>query len=48
MEKLDVEDIIKKAEALAASLASAKTASLELPESHYQFSILLKKEKKND
>jgi hypothetical protein len=48
MKEIDVEDIIKKAEELAASLASAKTASLELPESHHQFSLLLKKEKKND
>lgn len=48
MKELDVKDIIKKAEELAASLASAKTGSLELPESHHQFSILLQKEKKND
>ena len=48
MKEIDVEDIIKKAEALAASPASAKSASLELSESYYQFSILLKKEKKND
>jgi len=46
--EIDVEDIIKKAEALTASPASAKTASLELPEFYHQFSILLKKEKKND
>jgi hypothetical protein len=48
MKELDVEDIIKKAEALAASPVSAKTGRLELPESFHQFSILLKKEKKND
>jgi len=48
MKEIDVEDIMKKAEALAASPASAKTARLELPESYNQFSILLKKEKKND
>jgi hypothetical protein len=46
--EIDVEDIIKKAEALAASPASAKTANLELPESYHQFSILLEKEKSND
>jgi hypothetical protein len=48
MKEIDVEDIIKQAEALAASLPSAKTGRLELPESFHQFSILLKKEKKND
>jgi len=48
MKEIDMEGIIKIAEAIAASPASAKTASLELPESYYQFSILLKKEKKND
>lgn len=48
MMEIDVEDIIKRAEAMAASPNSAKTASLELPESYQQFSILLKKEKSND
>jgi hypothetical protein len=48
MKEIDVEDIMKKAEALAASPSSAKTARLELPESYHQFSILLKKEKIND
>ena len=48
MEGIDVEDIIKKAVAIATTPAAAKTASLVLPESYQQFSILLKKEKKNE
>lgn len=48
MEEIDVEHIIKRAEALAVSSASAKTAILALPESFHQFSILLKKENTND
>jgi hypothetical protein len=47
-ERIDVENIIKKANALTASGVSAKTAMLELPESFQQYSILLKKENKND
>jgi hypothetical protein len=48
MEEIDVEDILKKAEALALSPALAKTTNLELPESCHQFSILLNKEKKSE
>lgn len=48
MERIDVEDLVKKAEALAVSPASAKTAMLELPESYQQYSILLKKENDHD
>lgn len=48
MEEIDVADIINKAEIMASTPASARTASLELPESCHQFSMLLKKEKKND
>ena len=48
MEGIDVEDIIKKAVAIATTPAAAKTASLVLPESYQQFSILLKKEKTNE
>ena len=48
MKEIDVEDIVKKAEALAASPPSAKGESLELNEFYHQFSILLKKEKDND
>jgi hypothetical protein len=43
-----VQSIMKKAERLALSPASAKTKNLELPESYSQFSILLEKEKKNE
>jgi hypothetical protein len=46
-EEIKVQSIIKKAEVLALSPASAKTKNIELPESYRQFSILLKKEKKN-
>lgn len=45
MEEIEVQSVIKKAEELALSPASVKTARLELPESYSQFSILLKKEK---
>jgi hypothetical protein len=48
MEEIEVQSIIKKAEELALSPTSAKTKKLELPESYSQFSILLKKEKKNE
>jgi len=48
MEEIEVQSIIKKAEILALSPASAKTKNLELSESYSQFSILLKKEKKNE
>ena len=48
MEEIEVQSIINKAEVLALSSASAKTENLELPESYSQFSILLKKEKKNE
>ncbi|NIM90726.1 MAG: hypothetical protein GTO17_07230 [Candidatus Aminicenantes bacterium] len=45
MEEIEVQRVIKKAEELALSLASARTTRLELPESYSQFSILLQKEK---
>lgn len=45
MEKIEVQSVLEKAEELALSPASVKTARLELPESYSQFSILLKKEK---
>ena len=48
MEEIDVEDVLKTAEKLAASPASARTSMLELPESYQQYSLILKKEKKND
>jgi len=48
MEEIEVQSIMNKAEELALSPASAKTKNLNLPESHSQFSILLKKEKKNE
>jgi hypothetical protein len=48
MEEIEVQRIIKKAEELALSPASAKTKNLELLDSFSQFSILLKKEKKNE
>ncbi len=48
MEVIDVADMLKKAESLALSPASARTANLELPGSFNQFSILLSKEKQND
>jgi len=48
MEEIEVQSIIKKAEVLALSPASAKTKNLELSESYSQFSMLLKKEKKNE
>lgn len=47
-EEIEVQSILAKAETLALSPASAKTSNLELPESYNQFSILLKKEKKNE
>jgi len=48
MEEIDIENILKKAEELARTPASAKTTNLELPESCHQYSILLNKEKQND
>jgi len=48
MEEIEVQSIMNKAEELALSSASAKTKNLELPESFSQFSVLLKKEKKNE
>ena len=48
MNEIDVLSVINQAEALALLPASAKNANLDLPESYQQFSILLKKEKKNE
>jgi hypothetical protein len=48
MEEIEVQSIMNKAEELALSPASAETENLELAESYSQFSILLKKEKKNE
>ena len=47
-EEIDVQDILRKAEALTNSAASAKTAMLELPEFYHQFTMLLEKENTND
>jgi hypothetical protein len=47
-EEIEVQSIMKKAERLALSPASAKTKNLELPEFYSQFSILLKKENKDE
>lgn len=48
MQEIDVEDILKRAEALALSPKLAKATNFDLPESCHQFSILLNKEKQND
>jgi len=45
MEKIEVQSVLEKAEELALSPESVKTAKLDLPKSCNQFSILLKKEK---
>jgi len=48
LEEINVEEVLKIAEALARSPALARTDNLKLPESCQQFSILLNKEKQND
>lgn len=45
--EIDVQKIIIQAEELAGSTQLSKTTDLDLPESYQQFSVLLKKEKKN-
>ena len=46
--EIDVQKIIFQAEELAGSSQLSKTRDLDLPESYQQFSILLKKEKKDE